>query len=261
MDAQPKKSLGQHWLHDDQTLESMCDFADIQPADNVVEIGPGLGTLTDKLLSRKANVVAVEFDDNLANKLSDKYKNKITVVNKDVLKFNFEEQPKGYKICANIPYYLTSNLIRILTELNNKPEIVALLIQKEVAERICEKPGQMSLLSVWAQSFFECSLGQIVPAELFTPPPKVDSQIVILKKLNTPIFDNKDKTLNRVLKAGFSNKRKTLVNNLSSGLGIQKSLVINILNTLSININARAQELSCEDWKTLSKALAKNLTS
>lgn len=261
MDVQPKKSLGQHWLHDDFSLNSMCESAQIKSGDFVIEIGPGLGTLTQKLLDNGANVLAVEFDDNLANKLAKKFGEKIKVVNQDILKFNFEEQPSGYKICANIPYYLTSNLIRILTELNNKPEIVTLLVQKEVAERICANPGQMSLLSVWAQSVFECSLGEVVPASLFTPPPKVDSQIVVLKKRPRSTFEGDAKNINRVIKAGFSSKRKTLLNNLSSGLNIDKTQVQNILNMLSIDTNIRAQQFSTEDWVTISKAFSKYLAS
>lgn len=260
MDVIPKKSLGQHWLHDENSLMSMCDGAQIQANDFVIEIGPGLGTLTKKLVELNAKVLAVEFDDTLATKLEKSFGNKIQVVNQDILKFNFEQQPPGYKICANIPYYLTSNLIRILTELYNKPEIVALLIQKEVAERICSKPGQMSLLSVWAQSVYDCELSDVVPASLFTPPPKVDSQIVILKKKSKSIFKN-DKKINRVIKAGFSNKRKTLLNNLTNGLNIPKNDANKILNTLSININARAQELSCDDWPVLAKSIDNYLAS
>lgn len=251
----PKKSLGQHWLFDDYVLQNIADLAQINPGERVVEIGPGLGTLTAKLLKAGADVVAVEFDNALAKQLDDKKLSaNLQVINQDILRFNFEQQPEKYKIVANIPYYLTSNLIRILTETNNQPDIVVLLIQKEVAQRICAAPGQMSMLSVWAQLNFDCSLGPVVDAEQFTPPPKVDSQVVVMKKLTEPIFKEENKeSLQRVIKAGFASKRKTILNCLSAGLQKPKTEVAQILNTLSINQNTRAQELNLETWLTLSK--------
>lgn len=252
----PKKSLGQHWLFDEFSLDSMCDSIDVKTGDVIVEIGPGLGTLTQKLIDRKAKITAVEFDEDLANKLIKKFDSQIKVVNQDILKFNFEELPPNYKICANIPYYLTSNLIRILTELKNKPQSVALLVQKEVAERICSGAGQMSLLSVWSQFNFDCKLGILVPAQLFDPPPKVDSQIVIMNHLDNPIYREVDyRLLQQVVKAGFSNKRKNLVNCLSAGLQVAKIDILKILNTLSIDQNTRAQELELKEWISLTKIL------
>lgn len=257
----PKKSLGQHWLFDEDVLGDMVELAEVTANDFVVEVGPGLGTLTKHILEAGATVATIEYDHDLYKKLEkEKTKlfgenaNRFSVVNQDILKFNFNEQPSDYKVVANIPYYLTSNLIRVLSEIDNRPALIALLIQKEVAVRLCAGPGNMSLLSVWAQMYFDCSLGPVVPAKLFTPPPKVDSQIVVMKRLDQPVFGDMDKnTLARVVKAGFSNKRKTLHNSLSAGLQIDKTEARQLLEKASINIQARPQELSLGKWIALAK--------
>jgi 16S rRNA (adenine1518-N6/adenine1519-N6)-dimethyltransferase len=251
-----KKSLGQHWLHDELSLEAMCEMAGVQAGDTVIEIGPGLGTLTEKLLARAARVLAVEFDESLAADLPKRISSKdLSVTNEDILKFNFSEVEPGYKVVANIPYYLTSNLIRVLSETENPPISATLLIQKEVAERLCASPGSMSLLSVSAQMYFICSMGPIVPARLFTPPPKVDSQIVHLGHRETPLFSGLDeRTVFRVVKAGFSNRRKTLHNSLAAGLQISKDQAKAVLDAAGINPQARPQELSLEQWLSLVQA-------
>jgi 16S rRNA (adenine1518-N6/adenine1519-N6)-dimethyltransferase len=158
----------------------------------------------------------------------------------------------GYKVVANIPYYLTSNLIRVLSESSNPPSTAVLLIQKEVAERVCAVPGQMSILSVTAQYFWQVSVGPIVPAELFTPPPKVDSQVLILEYRPQPLFADVDtKQFFRLVKAGFSQKRKTLVNALSGGLSISKDHAKELLDKADIVRNTRAQALSLDEWHAL----------
>jgi 16S rRNA (adenine1518-N6/adenine1519-N6)-dimethyltransferase len=257
----PKKALGQHWLHDDATLESICSSADVRAGDHVLEVGPGLGTLTAKLLARGAHVTAVEFDHALATilkrHLEDSPLEKVllenlTVVEGDILGFNLQQLPAGYKVVANIPYYLTSNLIRVLSESLNPFDRAALLIQKEVAERVCARPGQMSLLSVSAQFYCEVSLGAFVPASLFTPPPKVDSQVLELRRRPTPLFaDVEPKAFFHMVKAGFSQKRKTLVNSLSAGLHLPKEQIREMLIAAKITENTRAQALSLEDWQSL----------
>lgn len=263
----PKKSLGQHWLNDGPTLESICDSANVQKGDTVLEVGPGLGTLTRKLLNRGAKVVAVEFDKILAANLaaslqrdgtiSPKYADNLTVIESDILSFDLSKLPSGYKVVANIPYYLTSNLIRVLSESTNPFSSAALLIQKEVAERVVAGPGQMSLLSVSAQYYCEASLGILVPARLFTPPPKVDSQVLELTFRENPLFTDVDaKDFFRIVRAGFSQKRKTLVNSLSAGLSIGKDQAREVLATAAIDEKARAQSLSLEQWHLLYQALA-----
>jgi 16S rRNA (adenine1518-N6/adenine1519-N6)-dimethyltransferase len=176
----------------------------------------------------------------------------LVVVSQDILSFDLSELPAGYKVVANIPYYLTSNLIRVLCESPTVFSDAALLIQKEVAERVVAKPGQMSLLSVSAQYYCEVALGSFVPARLFTPPPKVDSQVLELHRRPEPLFpDVDDKQFFRIVKAGFSQKRKTLVNSLSAGLSISKDQAREMLAAAKIAENTRAQALSLQQWYEL----------
>ncbi|MCA9327246.1 ribosomal RNA small subunit methyltransferase A [Candidatus Saccharibacteria bacterium] len=252
-DVKPKKALGQHWLYDDATLDSICDSADVGEGDHVLEVGPGLGTLTTMLLDRGAYVTAVEFDETLAAKLAKSHQHeRLTVVHQDILQFDFTTLPTGYKVVANIPYYLTSNLIRVLCESSNPFSYAALLIQKEVAERVVAEPGQMSLLSVSAQYYCDVSLGAFVPKELFTPPPKVDSQVLELHFRENPLFTDVDtKQFFRLVKAGFSQKRKTLHNSLSSGLHLAKPDALVLLEQADISPSARPQSLSLAQWHAL----------
>ena len=256
-DVTPKKSLGQHWLHDESVLAAIADCAGVQAGDAVLEVGPGLGTLTKELLSRGAKVTAVEFDQNLATNLAKTLGTSgpvegLEVVNQDILQFDLTQLLPGYKVVANIPYYLTSNLIRVLCESTNPFSQAAILIQKEVAERVAAGPGQMSILSVSAQYYCEVSLGPVVPAELFTPPPKVDSQVLVLQYRRNPLYEDVDtKQFFRLVKAGFSQKRKTLVNALSGGLAISKNEAKTLLEAADIDSGQRAQALSLDDWYAL----------
>lgn len=249
----PKKSLGQHWLHDELSLEAMADVARVGEGDTVLEIGPGLGTLTQELLSRNAHVVAVEFDHDLAVALPDRVPHKnLQIIEQDILSFDFTQLPAGYKVAANIPYYLTSNLLRVMCESPNPFTTAALLIQKEVAERVAAKPGDMSLLSVSVQFYCEVQLSVVVPAELFTPPPKVDSQVLGLAYRQQPLFPDVDtKQFFRIVKAGFSARRKKLRSSLSGGLHISKPEAESLLQKANIDPNLRAQALSLDDWHNL----------
>lgn len=249
----PKKSLGQHWLHDDDALDAMCKAVQAGSEDAVLEIGPGLGTLTSKLLARTKKVVAVEYDATLAAALPSRLNSdRLTVVQEDILQFDFASMEHPYKVVANIPYYLTSNLIRVMSETANPPSAAALLIQKEVAERVCAEPGGLSILGVTAQFYWEAALGRVVPADLFTPPPKVDSQILILRYRGQPRFADVDpKLFFRLVKAGFSQKRKTLQNALSGGLALPKDETKRLLESAGIAPTIRAQALSLDDWHAL----------
>lgn len=249
-DPVAKKSLGQHWLHDEQTLQTIADAAGINNGETVLEIGPGAGTLTRKLVERAGEVIAVELDETLAAELPGRVRDtNLTVVCQDILKFDLTTLPPGYKVVANIPYYLTSHLIRLLGESKNSPQKAVLLIQKEVAERVAARPGSMSMLSVSAQFYWEVSLGPVVLAELFTPPPKVDSQVLVLTARPTPLFPDVDtKGFFRVVKAGFSNRRKTLSNSLAGGLHLSKQDISVKLAVAGVNPQCRPQELNLADW-------------
>ncbi len=250
----PKKSLGQHWLHDKDALDSIVAAADLTASDTVVEIGPGLGTLTEKLLATGAHVIAIEFDDELLGPLRARFEGtaNFQLEHADILRYDFSAVPAHYKIAANIPYYLTSHLMRQLTDSVTPPERAVLLVQKEVAQRICAAPNDMSILTVAVQIEFEASLGILVPAALFTPPPKVDSQVIILQKRQSPLFEQLDKAkFMRVVKAGFSAKRKTLRNTMSAGLQLSKAEAEVVLEKAGIDAGRRAETLSLLEWHTL----------
>jgi 16S rRNA (adenine1518-N6/adenine1519-N6)-dimethyltransferase len=251
-----KKSLGQHWLKDEATLASICKAAKLSNNDTVLEIGPGLGDLTRQLVEKASEVVAVELDAKLADELHWLVpKDNLQVVKGDILQFDLTQLPLNYKVVANIPYYLTSNLIKVLSESTNPPILMVLLVQKEVAERIAASPGQMSLLSISVQLYYSAALGPIVPAELFTPPPKIDSQIIILHRHAKPLFNELDtKVYFRIVKAGFAGRRKKLRGSLAAGLGLSKEQSDAILRKTGIDGNLRAQNLSLQDWHKLYKA-------
>ena len=254
--AGPKKSLGQHWLRDRPTLEHIADCADISSDDTVLEIGPGLGTLTSELLRRAKKVIAVEFDEDLACKLPGQFPGKnLEVINQDILSFDLSALPVGYKVVANVPYYITSKIVQLLMTAQNKPKVAVLLVQKEVAQRLAAQPGDMSILAISAQVYAETTLGGEVPAELFTPPPKVDSQVVVLKTHREPRFEGDEKTFFRVVKAGFSAKRKKLRSSLSGGLAISKHDVEVLLDKAAIRADARAEDLTIEQWNNLAREL------
>ena len=251
----PKKSLGQHWLKEPEILADIAEAAELTGDDVVLEIGPGLGTLTSRLLARANSVTAVEFDADLARKLPGQFPGKkLTVVNQDILQFDLSQLPKNYKVVANVPYYITSKIVEKLMTAGNKPSIAVLLVQKEVAERIAAEAGNMSILSVSVQIFAEAELDIEVPRQFFTPPPKVDSQVVILRTRNNPLITPEDqRDFFRIVKAGFSAKRKKLRSSLSGGLGIDKSSVEELLKNAGISPDARAEDLAIEDWKRLLK--------
>lgn len=253
-----KKSLGQHWLTDSAALQSICDAGSINSNDTVLEVGPGTGTLTKLLTDRAKQVIAVEFDPMLAVTLKDKVPaDNLEVVQQDILSFDVSSLPADYKVIANIPYYLTSNLIRTMSESVNQASMIVILIQKEVAERVAAAPGDMSLLSVSAQFYWEVRLGLEVPAHLFTPPPKVDSQVLILERRNQQLFaDVDEKRFFRLVKAGFAARRKTLLNSLSGGLRADKATIQTILDESYITNTIRPQNLSIEQWYLLYKAAA-----
>lgn len=255
MSVIPNKSLGQHWLHDIYSLRAMAGAAHIGPDDTVLEIGPGLGTLTTELASLAKHVTAVEFDTGLAAGLAARVPAKnVEVIQSDILKFDLTKLPRDYKVAANLPYYITSKIVRMLLESPNPPAEAAILVQKEVAERMAAKPGDMSILAVSVQFYAETALGPVVPAELFTPPPKVDSQIISLRRRSTPLFpDITSQDFFRMVRAGFGEKRKTLRNSLSGGLHIEKSEVEKLLEAAKVDPRARAEQLGLDDWYRLVK--------
>lgn len=258
---QARKELGQNFLFDPQVLDAIADCGKLNQSDTVLEIGPGLGALTSQLCSAAGKVVAVEFDDSLADKVIDNVAeilgqrpNNLTVKNEDFLRFDLSQLPTGYKVVANIPYNITSKIIEKLWTADNKPAIAVLLVQKEVAERLASAPGDLSMLAISAQVFAEVSLGTKVPAEMFIPAPKVDSQVVVMKQRLEPLVKSDQlEQFFYVVKAGFLEKRKKLRSSLAMGLRTNKTEAERLLNEADIDPNKRAQELSIDDWKRLAK--------
>jgi 16S rRNA (adenine1518-N6/adenine1519-N6)-dimethyltransferase len=230
----------------------MVEAADVGARESVLEVGPGQGALTQYLVRRGADVLALEFDERLIPLLKTKFED-VRIEQGDIRSYDLSTMPDEYKIVANIPYYLTAHLIRMLTEPKaHKPIKAALLIQKEVAERIAARPGQLAFISVAAQFYYEVSLGREVAAELFSPPPKVDSQILILTKRAQPLFPKVDsKDFLRFVKISFAQRRKTLLNNLASGLHVDKQQVLDWAAAAGIDPSRRPQTLTMEEWHTL----------
>ncbi len=223
----------------------------------VLEIGPGLGFLTSALLKNYEKVVAVELDEDLAAKLPGLFpghEKDLEVVNEDILQFNLERLPDVYDVVANVPYYITSKIIkRFLAEAGGKkPRKMVLLVQKEVAERLAAGPGDLSILGVSAQIYASVSLGEVVRATEFTPPPKVDSQVVVFDVYSRDqLGDIPEKGFFRLVKIGFSSPRKKLVSNLAAGLKISKTAAASALAEVRIPENARPSDLGVDKWKEL----------
>lgn len=256
------KKLGQNFLQDESVLLKICETAEISESDSVLEIGPGLGSLTRYLAASTAKVTTVELDLDLLLPLKWILKPypHVKIIHGDILNLNIAEiiSEPNYIVAANIPYNITSAIIRHLLENSNKPKRIVLTIQKEVAERICEKPGDLSLLALSVQVYGKPSLQAIIPAEAFHPAPKVDSAILRIDIYDEPLIA-KD-LLNvffKLSKAGFSQKRKTLRNSLSSGLHISTEATESLLNQAEIESKRRAETLSIAEWERLSQIYVK----
>jgi 16S rRNA (adenine1518-N6/adenine1519-N6)-dimethyltransferase len=249
----PNKSLGQHFLVDRPSLEAIMEAATVQPEDTVLEIGPGLGVMTRPLTRLAARVIAVETDPILAGLLRRDAPDNLEVVEQDILEFDLRRLPAGYKVIANIPYYLTSKIFRLLVESPNPPAIMSMLIQKEVAERITAAPGKLSLLALSVQYYGRPELVRIVERHKFWPPPDVDSAVLRVT-LTGPAFKADPPKLFRLMKAGFGEKRKQLKNSLAGGLNLSSDLATELLASAKLPPTARAQELDLKSWERLYKA-------
>ncbi len=248
-----KKSLGQHWLKNRAILDEIANLAATEGVDTCLEIGPGLGALTSSLLRRFAHVVAIEYDADLARKLPGSFPGKhLDVINEDVLAADLPALAGGakYVIAGNIPYYITSPIVKKVLESDPQPARVVLLMQKEVAERIAAGVGDYSLLGLRVQNLAEVYLGPVVKAAEFTPPPKVDSQILVLIPRSQPQVPS---TVIDLAARGFASPRKKLAGVLADG-AISKDQWRQILESHSINPDARAQDLGLQDWQNLYSA-------
>ncbi len=250
------KSLGQHWLFDKAILRSIAERANRDDIERIIEIGPGLGTLTHELLALGKPMTAIELDRRLLDDLEEKFRSReITFVHQDILKFDFSLIKEPYSVAANIPYYLTSHLLRILTESENRPKRAVLLMQKEVAQRVVASDNDQSILSLSVALYADASVHEIVPPELFSPPPKVDSQVLCIDYLAAPRTEN-PKAVMRVVRAGFSSPRKKLRSSLSAGLGIAVGEAEMLLRAANVDPNRRASTLSLDEWITLTNQVS-----
>ncbi len=257
----PKKSLGQNFLHDPNTLEKIVEIADLSPEDTVLEVGPGTGNLT-RILAREAKrVIAVELDDRLIpllqKQLAD-YPN-VELVRADILAVKIADlvgdQP--FTVVANVPYYITSAILRHLLESIPHPKRIVVTVQLEVAERMVATPGDMSLLAVSVQYYGYPQLALRLNPAVFWPRPDVDSAVVRIDASDQPTVDVPDEHLFfRVVRAGFSQKRKQLRNSLSAGLHIDKNRADDLLTQVGIEPQRRAETLSLDEWAALTRAVA-----
>lgn len=270
--VQAKKSLGQNFLQDPTYLEQIVAAAELTPNDLVLEVGPGQGVLTRELAARAAGVVAVELDDRLITPLRAMFAtqlDRVEIVHGDILEMDpvtLVDRLAGrlpghaagspYKVAANLPYYITSAAIRQLLEARRPPSRAVLLVQLEVAQRICAEPGDMSLLAISVQYYARPQFVQRVPAGAFRPVPKVDSAILRLDVYPQPAVALAPEPFFAVVRAGFGQKRKQLLNSLSAGLGRPKTEIAAALACAGVDPMRRAETLSLGEWEILCGCLA-----
>jgi 16S rRNA (adenine1518-N6/adenine1519-N6)-dimethyltransferase len=262
--VKPVKRLGQNFLVDPGALAMVLEAAEIDADVSVLEIGAGLGSLTRLLARRARRVVAVELDENLLPPLYQvlaPYSN-VEIVQGDILAHDPARLmgKAGYRVVANIPYYITSALIRHLLEARLKPQRLVLTVQREVAERICAGPGDLSLLALSVQIYGNPQIAARIPAGAFYPVPKVDSAVVRVDLSNRPAIPERDlEAFFRLAKAGFSQKRKTLRNSLAGGLHLEKAQASQLLEAAGIDPKRRAETLSLEEWGKLVDTTGKSI--
>jgi 16S rRNA (adenine1518-N6/adenine1519-N6)-dimethyltransferase len=264
-EIKPSRSKGQNFLVAPEVYDEVIAAAELKESDLVLEVGPGLGFLTERLAADVKKVLAVELDDKISEFLQTKiithHLDNVKLINTDILDFKVAESvlaKEPYKIVANLPYNITSIFLRRFLETEYPPEVLVLLLQREVAERIIATPGEMSMLAVSIQFYATAEIIKIVPPDAFYPPPKIESAIIRIKlktKKDLPSIDRR--AFFRLVKFGFAAKRKMLKNNLAGALKIEQKIIIEILAELNLNPQIRAQELSVKYWLDLFARLEK----
>jgi len=258
-----RKGLGQHFLVDNEAMEAAVAAADLNSTDTVIEVGPGLGIMTARLAEQAGWVIAIELDNKLADILRKTlpYDN-IVILNEDVLGTGPKALLQGrspdvpstlspYKVVANLPYYITSPVLRHFLEASVKPEVMVVMVQKEVAEAIVAGPGRRSVLSISVQFYGRPSIVTYVPAASFYPAPEVDSAVVRIGVYPRPPVNVDEEGFFRLVRAGFTASRKQVVNSLAQGLKLPKDGVINILEKANIDTRRRAETFTLDEWATL----------
>lgn len=256
----PKKSLGQNFLHDPNALEKIVTTAELMPGDTVVEVGPGLGALTLRLAHSVARVIAIEVDDRLIPILEGELApcGNVELVHADILETDVPGLvgPGPYSVVANLPYYITSAILRHLLDVHHKPHCLVLTVQQEVAERLIAKPGDMSVLTVSVQFYGKPQIVTRLAAAAFWPRPDVASAVVKIDVYDRPPVDVPDEGLFfRVVRAGFSQRRKQLKNSVSAGLGMSHAEAGALLEQAGVDPMRRAETLTLPEWAAISRVI------
>ncbi len=257
----PDTDRGQNFLISESVLDAIVEAAGVTESETVLEIGTGLGILTKALAVHVAKVITVESDRRLEHflkQLTQQHPNIHLLLN-DITKVKFSdisaELGSRYSVVANIPYYITGKIVEQLLTWDIVPQSIVLLVQLEVAKKYCAAAGDMSKQSLAAQFYAQPEIIQTVPAKAFWPAPAVDSAILRLSQVHAWNYDASEKEVWQLIRIGFSSKRKKLANNLSSGLQIDKSQAEKLLTAIGVDVNVRAEDLSKEEWVTLTKKL------
>jgi 16S rRNA (adenine1518-N6/adenine1519-N6)-dimethyltransferase len=263
-DLKVKKRLGQHFLIDGEVLRLIISAAELTPEDIVLEIGPGLGILTKELAKKAGWVIAVELDSKLASVLKQTLASfpNVTIINEDILHLDpptllakakvKSPPPITYKVVANLPYYITSPVLRHFLEASPKPKTMIVMVQKEVAQAIVAEPGQHSVLSISIQFYGKPRIISYVPARSFYPAPEVDSAILRIDLHPQPLLPvTSEGSFFELVRAGFAASRKQIVNSLVQSLGLPKTEILTRLERAGIIPQRRAETLTLEEWARL----------
>lgn len=253
----PSRGLGQNFLIDKGVVKKVIEAAELSSEDIVLEIGPGLGNLTQELTKRVGSVIAVEKDEKMVEILRENLKDfkNLEIIQGDILKSEVPSlKSQRYKIVANLPFYLTAPVIRKFLEIENPPKEMVLMVQKEVGQKICAKPPKMSILAVSVQFYAMPKIIAYISKKSFWPQPKVDSTIIKISNLKTQNLKLNKDLFFKIVKAGFSHPRKQLINNLSGGLKLDKEKIKNWLWENNIQSNQRAETLNVEEWIKLTES-------
>jgi 16S rRNA (adenine1518-N6/adenine1519-N6)-dimethyltransferase len=261
----PKKRLGQNFLSDPAAMEQIVAAADLTPAETVVEVGAGTGTLTRALAQRAGRVLAIELDEGLVDVLRARLADlpHVQIVHGDILRLSvsrLSDPPlcdRGFAVVGNLPYYITSAVLRRFLEKAPRPSRMVVTVQREVAERVVAVPGDMSLLAVSVQFYGQPRIVARIPPAAFYPPPDVESAVLRIDvAAEPPVVVQNERAFFRAVRAGFGQKRKTLRNSLSAGLGLDTSIVEQALRAAGIEPSRRAESLGLEEWARATQALS-----
>lgn len=260
----PKKSLGQNFMHDPNTIEKIVSTARLMPDDTVIEVGPGTGQLTAQLAHAARHVIAVEVDERMQPILEDRFSDTKNVyfVYQDILKTDVLQLvgPGDFVVVANVPYYITTAIISHMLENYRRPKRLVITMQYEVAQRIIAKPGDMSVLAVSVQFYGKPEIVSRLKPAVFWPRPNIDSAILAVECYERPVVDvPSDESFFRVVRAGFSQKRKQLRNALSGGLQIKSAIAGDLLATANIDPARRAETLTLQEWADLTHVVVQEL--